>query len=244
MPRTIDDMELYALFKASPLLTEATKVIIESKDGISVSEIAKMLHKKEPTVHKAVRRLRLLSLVALKTEGRRKAFRVVPKRKAIIESILAKLYYPTKGFVTGELLRGDLNVTSVQNGAVKGMCFTHTMDIVYYYEREVRVGEDFGSVGIIILHTLDENEILSVGGRLVDIQDGGSVGQGFSLDGVLLVVIEDGSTHEAFSKLERYLKVISERVNISTATVLIEKKNPRNGIDEAQHWAASVLKER
>jgi hypothetical protein len=115
------------------------------------------------------------------------------------------------------------------------------MDIVYYHERGIKLDEETHSVGINVLDALPALDILSVGGILMDLQDGGSLEAGNALDGVMLVVVEDSVGHDAFSGLERYLNVIQEKIDIDTTAVLVEKKNPRDGIEKALQWAASLL---
>ncbi len=245
MSQGISEAELYAILRESPVLAESTKFIIET-DGVTEAEIAKALHKKQPSIHLVLQRLRLLSLVAIKSEGRRKIYRVVPKRKSVVESIIAKLYYPTRGFVIGELLnvRTSFNVQTDEHLKVKGTTFIHNFDIVYTYDDSISVGGNARFLGIIVLDNLVDEDILALGGKLLDLQDGGHVENIWEgLQGVLMVVVEDGSTRDAFSKLEQFLKVINEKVNIKTAAVLIEKKSPGSGLQDSIDWAVSALKD-
>lgn len=50
MSQGISEAELYAILRESPVLAESTKFIIET-DGVTEAEIAKALHKKQPSIH-------------------------------------------------------------------------------------------------------------------------------------------------------------------------------------------------
>jgi hypothetical protein len=230
-----DEVELYSIFKTSPLLTEATKLIVEAaEEGMSVSEIANILHKKAPTVHRALQKLRPLSLVSTRTEGRTITYRVLPGKKDVVQRILARLYYPTESFVIGELIRPSLNVTVKQNEEVRGMCFKHNIDIVYEYSQDVKL-KNVSRVAIEVRSNLASGDVFAVVGRLFDIQAA-------ELDGFLLVVVEDGTSRQSFSNLENFLNAVKNKLDMPTTAIFVEKKAPLIAIKEAQNLAASMLR--
>jgi predicted transcriptional regulator len=258
MSRTADEEELYSIFKTSPLLTEIANLIVESKTGLSVGELANKLHKKEATVHKALRRLRTMPFVSTTYEGKRKLYQISPKNRHHVERILVKLYHPTKRFVIGELSRTEgLNVRVLHNTNVRGKCFTHNFDIQYVYLPGILAGvEQPRYIGLIVLEQLTDYDILALGGMLVDLQEGGEIldaKDDLWLVAVCLVVVEDGrATSKSFNDLDHFLGLLREMkmeegeplLDIKIAAKLVERKAPQKGIEEVRVWAASVLFER
>lgn len=230
----IDELELYSIFKTSPLLVEATKLIVQAEGGMSVSEIANRLHKKAPTIHRALQKLRSLSLVSTGREGRTVTYRVLPGKKDVVERILARLYYPTESFVTGELIHPSLNVTVKQNEEVRGMYFKHNIDIIYEYSQEVKL-KNISRVAIEVQSNLAGETVFAVVGRLFDIQAA-------ELDGFLLVVVEDGTSRQSFLNLENFLNAVKNKLDMPIAAIFVEKKDPLIAIKEAQNLAASMLR--
>jgi len=239
MSGQVEEAELYLAFKTSPLLTETAKLILEAKGGISASEIALRLHKKAPTVHRALQKLRSLSLVTIGRKGRNMSYMVLPSKKHTVERILVLFYHPTKSFVIGELAHPSLNVSVKQNEEIKGMCFKHRIDIIYeYYEERSSVSghELLGEhrVAINVLNKFSERDALSVVGTLFDLQAA-------KLDGYLLGVIEDGTSHQSFLKLKSLLDAMENKLDFPSDAVFIRKKASLAGIKEIRDLAVSML---
>lgn len=186
-------------------------------------------------------------MVTIRSEEKKKIYRIVPSKKDLLQRLLVKLYYPTKSYVLGELQQlGSYNVDVLQNEEVKGECFTHTIDLVFTHERSISMGKDTRSVGVIVLDNVTEHDILALGGRLLDLHDGGQWGNpswGLRLDGMLHVMVEDGSSQRSFSELEKFLTANRKFLNIQTTAVFVKKKFPREGMEKAQSWAVSILNE-
>jgi len=248
----MDERELYAAFKTSPLLTEVTKLIVESKTGLSVGELAEKLHKKDATVHKALRRLRTMPFVRVRYEGRKKLYQITPKHTTLVERVLAELYYPTKAFVVGELFKNPVTTTEqnknayvLLNQVIKGGCYTHALDVVPYEASPDKPGS---SVGIMILDKLAKTDVLRLAGTLLDLNDGGVIEQTegnpeLYVVNFLVVVIDNGETREfiEFRIFDRYMQQIEKSQKLQIGWVLIQRNNPMRGIQSAQNWISSVL---
>jgi predicted transcriptional regulator len=229
--RDVEDEQLYMVFSSSPLLTEATKLILESGQGIGLVQIASRLHKKPPTVHRALQKLHSLNLVATSREGRTITYRIFPNRKDVVKNILAKVYHPTESFVIGELINAPLGVTAAKESSIKGFSFNHIIDIVYSKGQDIPTSR----VAVEVLTRLDRQTILSTIGKLVDI---GAA----KIDAFLILVVENGETCLSFTNLERALSAVKPKIDFTVATFLIEKKTPLISIKKAKDWVVSTLK--
>jgi len=228
----VDEDDLRLVFRTSPLLTEATKLIVESDDGISVSDIARRLHKKPPTVHRALGRLQTLSLVSLTRKGRTVVYQILPTKKDVVKRILSHVYYPTKSFVIGELARPPPNVRVTENAKVVGVSFGHTIDILYEYSGSGR--KEPTKVALDVMSSLTMEDTLYQIGKFLDAGEG--------LDGYVLVVVEDGPSRESFSFLERFLNGMVDHM-IPVTAVFVERKDPLKGIKQARDVAVENLRE-
>jgi DNA-binding transcriptional ArsR family regulator len=230
----LDETELYSIFKSSPLLTESTKLILESTEGITVTEIGKQLHKTEPTVHGALRPLRDLSLVQIRPAGKNKIYSITPAMRNSIQNILVKLYLPTRSYVLGEMqvLIPPPTIEVIRDQLVLGKCFRHRIDLMYQYTDDS--GEKYAIVAWVISN-LTEHEILTSAGKVLDLQMVSKDWQGQT--GFLFIVLEDrkgGTSRKLFSDLARFLKALD--FSQPTTAILIEKKNPLRGINLAKNW--------
>jgi len=241
MALKVEAAELYSVFKGSPLLTEATKLIVEADQGISVTEIAQRLHKKAPTIHRALQKLRSLSLVTTNKEGRNVSYRILPGKKTALTHILAQLYYPTESFVVGELSHPTLKVHVSRDVEFTGICFKHRIPLIYEYTefrsgvKEDEVG-DTSSVGILVLTRLDERDMLSLVGEMFDLHKTG-------VNGYILAVVEDGISPEDFSRLDRFFDDLQDKLDVWVSPVLVEKKDPLKGLKQIQDIAADWLRQ-
>jgi len=229
-----DEAELYALFKKSPLVTEATKLIAEAKDGIGLTEIANRLHKKSPTVHRALQKLKALSLVGITREGRTATYRIRPTKKNTVNRILAQVYHPTISFVIGELSPSSPKENMIENGEVKGTCFNHKVDVLYEYYEDTEKADHL-EVAIDVLDKLRRKDILALAGKMLDIDVA-------DLDGYLIIVVEDGSSREDFSTLERLLDTVKDKLNTPVDAIFIERKTPLDTVREARDLLNSMLR--
>ena len=230
----LDRAELFSIFKSSPLLSESTKLIAESKGGTTLSEIADRLHKKSPTVHRALRKLKTLSLVDVTKRGRTATYQIRPAKKRIVDRILAEVYYPTKSFVIGELRPSSTEEHMVENGEVRGTCFRHKVDAIFeYYPWE----PERSQVAIDILSKLSYVDVLTLVGKAFDID-------ATELYGYMIIVVEDGSSRANFSALERLLETVRDKLRTPVNTIFIEKKAPLRGIMEARDLLATILRQR
>jgi len=218
----LDQAELFSIFKNSPLLSESTKLIAESKSGITLGEIADRLHKKSPTVHRAIQRLRTLSLVSVTRKGRTARYQILPNKKDVVRQILFDVYHPTKSFVIGELVHPPFNAKVKQKAKVKGMTFEHTVDIVY--ESLDRNRNTSSRIALDVLTNLADADIHHVAGKFLDILA--------EIDGYFVLVVEDGCSRESYSRLDRLLKRMREKIGPNTA-IFIERRAPLKGIKEA-----------
>ncbi|MGO9643771.1 MAG: ArsR/SmtB family transcription factor [Candidatus Bathyarchaeia archaeon] len=244
------DEELYTILCDNPLLAEATKMIVESQDGISVSEIARRLDKKQPTVHRALHKLRDLSLLVIQSDGASKMYQIVSEKKDAIKAMLIKIA-PRKSYIIGELrFTGSPSVLSSENVQLKGAFLDHTVDVVYDYKWEVDKDQVATSrVAFIILDTLTQEDMLRWGTTLFDLEKA-------KLDGIVLLVIEGGSNRKSFLLLRRLLRyvynvhysILKERTPIPIPpefrVILIEKKHPEVGIKKARDRGIEILERR
>jgi DNA-binding transcriptional ArsR family regulator len=233
--------ELYSVFKASPLLTEATKLIVEADHGISVTEIAQKLHKKAPTIHRALQKLRSLSLVTINQEGRNMTYAILPGKKTAVTHILAQLYYPTESYVVGELSHPSLKVQVSRDVEFAGICFKHQIPLIYEYTEfrsdvKEEVAGETSTVGVLVLTRLDRRDMLSLVGELFDLHK-------TKVKGYVLAVIEDGASSEDFSRLGRFLGDLQDKLDISVTPVLVQKKDPLKGLKQVQDIAANRLRQ-
>jgi len=232
----LDRAELFSIFKNSPLLSESTKLIAESESGMTLSEIANRLHKKSPTVHRALRKLRTLSLVDTAKKGRVTTYRIRPTKKNIINRILAQVYYPTRSFVIGELRPSSVDEHVVENGEVKGTIFKHKVDAIFeLYPEDMQF--ERSQVAIDILGKLSYVDVLSLVGKAFDIDAS-------ELYGYMIIVIEDGSSYGNFSALERLLDTVRGKLRTPVNAIFIEKKDPIRGIMKAREVLANILRQR
>jgi len=230
----LDQAELFSIFKNSPLLSESTKLIAESRGGMTLSEIAGRLHKRSPTVHRALRKLRTLSLVEVTKKGRVTTYQIRPTKKNIISRILAQVYRPTRSFVIGELRPSSAEEHMVENGEIKGTCFRHKVDAIFeYYPWE----PERSQVAIDILGKLSYVDVLTLVGKAFDIDTA-------KLYGYMIIVVEDGSSRANFSTLERLLETVRDKLSTPVNAIFIEKKAPLRGIMEARDLLATILRQR
>jgi DNA-binding transcriptional ArsR family regulator len=243
MSGRIGEAEVYAIFRESPVLAESTKFILES-DGVSETEIAKALHKKQPSIHRVLLRLRNLSLVTVRSEGKRRIYRLAPKNRSKIELVLAKSYYPTRSFVLGELkgITAPPEVVVKTNQRVKGKCFTHTIDLSYGVLLDS--GETC-NVAVWVPNNLNEGDMLAFLGRIIDLQtapeeknETGWVVNQFA--GYLIVLIEDGTTRKSFSDLDRLMRAHEDKLYPKPRLILIERRDPMHCIAEAREFVSEV----
>lgn len=231
----LEEDEIYSIFKSSPLLTEATKVILEAEGTIGLTEIAEKLGKKPPTVHGALQKLRNSKILLTTKMGRNVAYNISPTKKTVVERIVSRVYHPTDSYVIGMLKRHeDLPVNVFEDMEFEGRCFVHIIPMIY--ERVSRTQSNGNSVkgqrvGIDVLATLSDEDIMGLAGRLFDLQH--------TLNGYVFAVIENGVSQETFTKLEGFINVI--RPKLKTRCVLIKKSNPVEGVRKVRRAALGML---
>lgn len=241
MKKRYNEYELFSVFKTSPLLTEITKIILDSKEGTNVSEIAKVLHKKPPTIHRALRKIQELSLVNVNKRGKIVNYKILPNKKDTVTKILVQLYYPTESYVIGELASTNLNVNVKQNEDMKGSCFIHKFDLVYEYTpitstvRDIEP-ESVSCVAIQVFERLLERDILALIGRIFDLQSS-------KLDGYIVGVIENETSEELYPRLQKLFDTIQDKLDMTVDAILIQKRDPEIGIKRLQKLAEDILKQ-
>jgi DNA-binding Lrp family transcriptional regulator len=232
-----EDDEIYSTFKSSPLLTEATKVIVEAEGPIGLREVAEKLGKKPPTVHRALRKLRDSKILLASKSGRNVAYSILPAKKLVVERILSKLYHPTDSYVLGMLKRHDgiRDVAWFENIEVIGRCFPHVTPLVYERVSSSNSGKTKPKlVGVDVLSTLSDEDMLGLAGRLFDLAS--------SLHGYVLAVIENGVLAEEYQKLQEFIKTVKPKLNFMVSCVFIRKDDPIDGIQEVRRAVAGMLR--